>query len=172
MVSKSSEEYLKIMYMLKKQKGYIRVTDIANRMNCTKPSVNKALNNLKESNMVNYKSYGPIELTKEGEDLAKKIIETYGIVYLFLKDVLGIERNEAIKEAEKIKLVIADDTINKLAKYVHSELNLDSLDCCYDVNEEKCRSCKKRVDTKKLLLNTKLNLTKSRKIYKKGKEND
>ncbi len=172
MISKSSEEYLKIMYILKKQKGYIRVTDIANKMKCTKPSVNKALNNLKENNMINYRSYGPIGLTKEGENLAKKIIETYGIVYLFLKDVLGIERNEAIKEAEKIKLVIADDTINKLAKYVHNVLNLDSLDCCYDVNEEKCRICKKRVDTKKLLLNTKLNLSKSKRIYKKGKEND
>ena len=48
MITKASEEYLKTMYVLKKQNGNIRVTDIANKMNCTKPSVNKALNNLKE----------------------------------------------------------------------------------------------------------------------------
>ena len=48
MVSKALEQYIKTMYVLKKQNGYIRVTDIANKMNCTKPSVNKALNNLKE----------------------------------------------------------------------------------------------------------------------------
>lgn len=172
MITKASEEYLKIMYILKRKNGYIRVTDIANKMNCTKPSVNKALNNLKENNMINYKSYGPIELTKEGENLAKKIIETYDIVYLFLKDVLGLDSKDAVKEAEKIKLVIDDNTINKLAKYVHNVLNLGSLDCCYDVNEEKCRVCKKRVDTRKLLLNTKLNINKKGKLYKKEKVND
>ena len=47
MISKALEEYLKTMYILKQQNGNIRVTDIANKMNCTKPSVNKALNNLK-----------------------------------------------------------------------------------------------------------------------------
>jgi len=48
MISKSLEEYLKTMYILKNQNGNIRVTDIAKKMECTKPSVNKAINNLKE----------------------------------------------------------------------------------------------------------------------------
>ena len=69
MVSKALEEYIKNMYILEKQNGNIRVTDIANKMNCTKPSVNKAINNLKDNGMVNYESYGTIELTKEGEKL-------------------------------------------------------------------------------------------------------
>ena len=51
MISKALEEYLKTMYILKKQKGDIRVTDIANKMNCSKPSVNKAINNLKDNNL-------------------------------------------------------------------------------------------------------------------------
>ena len=41
--------------------------------------------------MVNYQSYGTIELTEKGEELAKKILEAYDIVYLFLKDVLNLE---------------------------------------------------------------------------------
>ena len=52
MVSKAQEEYIKTMYILKKQVGNIRVTDIAKKMNCTKPSVNKALNNLKANKLV------------------------------------------------------------------------------------------------------------------------
>ena len=72
MISKALEEYLKTMYILKKQNDNIRVTDIANKMNCTKPSVNKAINNLKNDGLVNYESYGKIELTEEGEELAKK----------------------------------------------------------------------------------------------------
>ena len=76
MVSKSLEEYLKTIYILKKQNGNIRVTDIAKKMNYTKPSVNKAIHNLKDNGMLNYESYGTVELTKEGENLAKKILET------------------------------------------------------------------------------------------------
>ena len=149
MVSKSLEEYLKTMYVLKKQSGNIRVTDIANKMNCTKASVNKAIYNLKDEGMLNYESYGTIELTSEGENLAKKILEAYDIVYLFLKDVLNINETEAEQEAERIKSVISDNTINKLAKYVHNVLDLSSLDCNYDVNKERCRNCLKRTETKK-----------------------
>ena len=47
MISKSTEEYLKTMYILNKQKGMIRVTDVANKMKCSKPSVTKQLNILK-----------------------------------------------------------------------------------------------------------------------------
>lgn len=144
MISKSLEEYLKTMYILKKQYDNIRVTDIANKMNCTKPSVNKAINNLKDKGLLNYESYGKIELTKEGEDLAKKTLEAYDIVYLFLKDVLGLEDDDAKGEAERIKLVVEDNTINKLAKYVHKELGLNDLNCNYDVSKEKCRSCLRR----------------------------
>lgn len=144
MLSKVSEEYLKNMYILKKQNGNIRMTDIANKMNCSKASANKAVNNLKEEKMLNYESYGTIELTKEGEELAKKILEAYDIVYLFLRDVLNLEDEEAKDEAERIKLAINDNTINKLAKYVHKVLDLSNLDCNYDINKERCRSCLKR----------------------------
>ena len=144
MVSKALEEYLKTMYVLKKQNGNIRVTDVANKMNCTKPSVNKALNNLKKNGMVNYESYGTIELTEEGENLAKKILEAYDIVYLFLKDVLNLEEEAAESEAEKIKSTRPDETRNRLARYVHSQLGLSKLDCDYDINREKCRCCARR----------------------------
>ena len=144
MISKASEEYLKTMYVLKKQNGNIRVTDIAKKMNCTKPSVNKAIYNLKDNGLLNYESYGTIELTEEGENLAKKILEAYDIVYLFLKDVLNLEDEEAKQEAEKIKSTITDNTINKLAKYVHEVLGLSNLNCNYDINQENCRCCIKR----------------------------
>ena len=149
MITKSLEEYLKTMYVLKKQNGNIRVTDIANKMECTKPSVNKAINNLKEENLVNYETYGTIELTNEGENLAKKILEAYDIVYVFLKEVLNLDEEQAKIEAEKIKSSITDDTINKLAKYVHEVLGLSNLNCNYDINQEKCRNCIKRTTNKK-----------------------
>ena len=148
MISKSSEEYIKNMYILRKQNGKIRVTDIAKKMKCSKPSVNKAINILKEEKLINYETYGTIELTKQGENLAKKILEAYDITYLFMKDVLNLDEEEAKSEAEKIKSTISDNTINKLAKYVHNEKKKKSLNCNYDINNEQCRSCIKRTDVK------------------------
>ena len=144
MITKSLEEYLKTIYVLKKENGDVRITDIANSMNCTKPSVNKAVNNLKDEGYLNYEAYGEIELTEKGEELAKKILETYDIVYLFLKEVLKIGEEEAEIEAEKIKNYLNDNTINKLVKYVHKVLGLRSLECNYDINKSKCRECVKR----------------------------
>lgn len=149
MISKAQEEYLKTIYIIKKQNNGVRVTDIANKMNCTKPSVNKAINNLKSNGLINYETYGTIELTTEGENLAKKIIETYDIVNIFLKDVLNIEAEEAEKEAENLKSAMSDNTINKLARYVHKVLELNDLECNYDINKEKCRSCERITFRKK-----------------------
>ena len=148
MISKSLEEYLKTMYIINKQNGKIRVTDIAEKMNCTKASVNKAVKILKENDLINYEIYKNIELTKSGEELAKKILEAYDIVLLFFKDVLNLDEKEAKNEAEKVKLVMNDETINKLAKYVHKVLDLNNLDCNYDINKEKCRKCLRRVNIK------------------------
>ena len=145
MISKSLEEYIKNMYVLKKQNGNVRVTDVAEKMDCSKASVNKALNNLRDNGLVNYETYGTIEITDAGEDLAQKILESYDIVFVFLKDVLGMEAEVAEKEAENMKSSMSDETINKLAKYVHQVLGLRSLNCNYDVSQEKCRVCVKRI---------------------------
>lgn len=144
MISKSNEEYLKNIYVLYKKKGIVRVTDIANKVGHTKASVNKAINILKEEEMLNYEPYGKIEITKKGEALARKTLEAYDIVYLFLKDVLNVSDEVAELEAEKMKAALSDETINNLAKYVHQELDLGELNCCYDIAKEKCRNCRKK----------------------------
>ena len=153
MISKSLEEYLKTMYILKKQNGRIRVTDVAEKMNCTKASVNKAIYNLKDNNLLEYEAYGTIQLTQEGENLAKKILEAYDIILLFFKDVLNLDEEVAQKEAEKVKSVMADATINQLTKYVHQQLDLSDLNCNYDINKEKCRHCVRRGRVPSLLTN-------------------
>ena len=85
-----------------------------------------------------------IELTENGIDLAKKILEAYDISYVFFKDVIGLDEDASKREAEKLKLTMEDNTINNLAKYVHKVLNLSDLNCDYDISKERCRVCKKR----------------------------
>ena len=153
MISKSLEEYLKTIYIIEKQKEKPRVTNIAEKMNCTKPSVNKSLKLLKEKELVNYEPYGQIELTEEGKKLAKKILEANDIVYLFLREILGEDEEIAESEAKKIKMEMNDTTLNKLAKYLHKELGLYSLDCGYDINNEHCIDCARRTENKALQKN-------------------
>lgn len=151
MISKALEEYIKTMHVLQVQKGEIRVTDIAEKMNCSKASVTKSLNLLKEKGLVEYEAYGKITLSKEAEEIAQKKLEAYDIVYLFFNQMLEMPEDEARQEAEKVKSVISDDILNRLVKYLHKELGLTNLDCNYDINDGKCRSCIKR--TKNIKIN-------------------
>ena len=144
-VSKSLEEYIKTIYVLEKQKGIIRVTDIADKMNCTKPSVNKAIKQLKENGFVEYETYGKIAITEDGIKLARKVLEAYDIVYLFLTELLEIEPEEACKEAENMKKSMEDHTLNQLAKYVQNTLEMQDLTCGYDINNERCIDCARRI---------------------------
>ena len=149
MISKSLEEYLKTIYIIEKQNKKPRVTDIAEKMSCTKASVNKSLKLLKEEKLISYEPYGEIEMTEEGIKLAKKILEANDIVYLFLTEILGEKKEIAEEEAKKIKMSMSDSTLNKLAKYLHNELGLYSLDCGYDINNERCIDCIRRKENKK-----------------------
>lgn len=72
MISKSLEEYLKTIYVLKKENDKVRVTDVADLMNCTKPSVNKAINNLRNNGYLDYEAYGEIKLTALRRRFSKK----------------------------------------------------------------------------------------------------
>ena len=138
------EEYLRIIYILEKENENVRITDIARNTKKTKPTVNYAMNTLKEEGLVEYETYGNISLTNEGRKIAEKILEAYYIVYLFLKEILKLDDKKAETEAIKMKATLDDDTLNKLAKYTHETLGLYSLDCGYDINNSKCLNCLRR----------------------------
>lgn len=145
MITNALEEYLKTIYILKMQEQKIKVTSIAEKMKCSKPSVNKAVKNLKEEGLVRYEVYGDIEITQEGEKIAQKALEAYDIAYVFLTKILEIPKEQAEEEAIKLRGVLKDNTLNKLTKYVHKLLGIYKLDCNYDINKEECRKCKRKV---------------------------
>lgn len=144
MLSKALEEYVKVMYVLKLNNGNIRVTDIANSLDVSKASVNKAIKQLKTEGIADYETYGEIELTSEGNRLARKILEAYDITYLFLSEILNVDSKLAENEAKDMKNILSDNTLNRLAKYTHERLGLASLECGYDIDNERCISCIRR----------------------------
>lgn len=138
------EEYLKTIYTLQKTEKLVRVTDIAKKLNKTKPTVNYAINNLKTEGLINYETYGDITLTQKGEQQAQKILEAYDIMYIFFNEIIGLDEKEAEEEATKVKATLKDKTLNKIAVYTHKTLGLYSLECGYDINNEKCITCLRR----------------------------
>lgn len=142
-LTNSQEEYLKTIYILEKNNKKVRVTDIATKLYITKPSVNKAINILKDMKLINYEIYGEIKLTQNGEKLAKEIIKKHDILKMFLTDILEVEPNKAEEEAKQMKYAISEDTAKKLDKYISKIFDLGDLDCNYDSNSEKCRNCVK-----------------------------
>ena len=140
-LSNSQEEYLKTIYILENSKKKIRVTEIAKKMNITKPSVTKAMRNLNELELIEYQTYGDIILTPKGNKMAKEILKREDIVETFLVEVLEIDSDVAKKEAIAMKHVISEETAKKLELYISEIFDLDSLDCDYDINSEKCRNC-------------------------------
>jgi len=138
------EEYLRNLIILENENKTVRITDIAKRMGKTKPTVNYAMNTLKEEKLVEYETYGNIKLTETGRKIAQKISEAYYIVELFLRDVLKIDEEKSRQEAIKMKATLEDETLNKLAKYTHKTLGLYSLDCGYNINNTKCLKCLRR----------------------------
>ncbi len=147
-ISNVQEEYLKTIYLFEKDNKKVRITDIAKKLNKTKPTVNYAINSLKEEGLLNYQVYGNISLTKDGELLAIKILEAYDIVYLFLNEILKLDEKEAEIEAEKMKQSLSDETLNKLAVYVHKTLGLYDLDCGYNIGNYRCIKCSRRTKKK------------------------
>lgn len=143
MITSSLEEYLKTIYVLKNTEGQVRVTDISKKLNCSKPSVNRALNCLKEEGLILYEAYGNIELTEEGVSTAKATIKRYDILRLFLTEVLGVNEELAQDEATKMKHSISEDTIAKLEKYIVKVLNLEELNCNFDLARNTCQHCVK-----------------------------
>lgn len=140
-MNKAAEEYLKSIYLLYIKNNKVRVTDVANLMNCSKPSVTKQLNILSKEGMIKYEAYSEITLTDKGIDNAKRIIETYNILYLLMKDIFKLDEETSKIEADKIKSVLSDKSINAIAKYVYSTLGLKENLCDFDITSEKCRIC-------------------------------
>ena len=142
-LTNSQEEYLKTIYLIQKNNEKVRVTDIALKLKITKPSVNKAINTLRDLKLINYETYGDITLTEQGEIKAKEIIKKQDILEMFLVEVLEIERENAIEEAKAMKHAMSKKTMERLDKYIGKVLNLGDLDCGYDENNEKCKNCEK-----------------------------
>ena len=120
---KSGEDYLETILILHKKSGFVRAIDIATEMGYSKPSVSRAVSNLKADGLIDVAADGQITLTKKGEDTALSIYDRHENITLFLTQLLGVCDQTAQEDACKIEHVISEETFLKLKAFINNYKN-------------------------------------------------
>ncbi len=116
-LTRNMEDYLEAIYALSKDKGYVRVTDIAHKLAIKSPSVSEMLRKLDKCRYVVYEPYGKIILTKDGELIGKTVMVRHETIKAFLKIIL-VPDAVAEKSACTIEHNLEPQTIEQLTKFV------------------------------------------------------
>lgn len=122
--NESMEMYLETVYILENNHGHAHVSEVAERLDVSKPSVTKAMKRLKSEGLINQESYGSIKLTKKGNEISEKIHENHKLITLYLEYSLKIGKDEAEKNACKIEHILSKTMVTAIKDYL-KENNID-----------------------------------------------
>ncbi len=120
-MTSSLEDYLEAVFVLSKEKDSVRVTDIAEYLQVSKPSVNRAVNTLTQNGFLEHITYGDIIITPEGESYAANVLRRHKLIKQFLTDTLKVSEKTAEEDACKMEHVMSPDTIEKLYEYLERQ---------------------------------------------------
>ena len=109
----SGENYLEVMLLLSKERGYIRSVDVANKLSFSKPSVSRAVSILKKAGHILMDDSGLITLTESGQKIAEQIYDRHCFLVTYFKS-LGVSDDVAEEDACRIEHVISNETFEKL----------------------------------------------------------
>ena len=116
-IYESGEDYLEMILMLQKEKGYARSIDVAAALGVTKPSVSVAMKKLRESGLITVDDDGFISLTAEGLSIADRMYERHKLLSDWLA-YLGVPRDIAVEDACRIEHVISQESFEKIRAHV------------------------------------------------------
>ena len=114
-MTQSLEDYLETVLFLS-EKGAVRVTDIASRLEVSKPSVLTALKILEEQGFLEHSRYRPVVLTQKGKQKADKIRSRHRFITDFLVKIVGVNSRIAEQDACKMEHVLSPETLKKMQK--------------------------------------------------------
>ncbi len=117
-LSSNMEDYLEVINILDREKGFARVKDISRLMNVKNPSVTGAISKLENNNLVKHEKYGYVELTIKGKEIAQNIQKKHKIFQRFLTIVLKINPVTAEKDSCQLEHAISSETYEKLTKFI------------------------------------------------------
>lgn len=114
--TKSSEDYLEAILVIRRERGHCRNIDIAERLGFSKASVTKALGNLVRKGLVEVVDRD-VRLTAIGERLAEETLSKHRFFEGALLDA-GVDAEVASKEACRMEHCISTDSFEKLSSHL------------------------------------------------------
>ncbi|WP_438448860.1 transcriptional regulator MntR [Gorillibacterium sp. sgz5001074] len=104
------EDYLERIYKLIDEKGYARVSDIAEGLEVHPSSVTKMIQKLDKDNYLVYEKYRGLILTSKGKKLGKRLVDRHKLLEEFLH-LIGVQQENVYRDVEGIEHHLSTDSI-------------------------------------------------------------
>ncbi len=117
MPTPSMEDHIEIIYSLIEQKGYARVSDIAEALSVLPSSVTKMVQKLDKDGYLIYERYRGLMLTSKGQKLGKRLLQRHDLLEQFLR-LIGVEENKIYEDVEGIEHHLSWNSIDRIADLV------------------------------------------------------
>lgn len=111
------EDYLEKIFTLIRQKGYARVSDIAEQLGLQPSSVTKMVQKLAEAGYIHYERYRGLVLTEAGQQLGQELEERHRMLADFLR-LLGVPEETLQRDVEGIEHHVSPATLRSLEDLV------------------------------------------------------
>ena len=120
-IHESAEDYLERILVLHNEQGRVISLDIAKSMNYSKPSISRAMKNLKNDGYIEIDANGGITLTEKGYKIASSIYESHNVLAkCFMK--LGVPYDIAYADACKVEHDLSVETFEAIKKHLAKEM--------------------------------------------------
>jgi len=116
--SPSMEDYLEAIGTLEDEHGLVRVTQLSDALNVSKPSVTAAVGRLAQEGLVMHEKYGSVELTPRGKAVADDVWRRHEALWVFLAEILGVSEETAEEDACKLEHYLSPDATERLTRFV------------------------------------------------------
>lgn len=117
MLSRTAENYLRVIYEITQSKGHVRLRDIAKSLSVRASSASEMLEKLSALRLIVYEKHEAITLTEEGTKTAELVNGRYK-VFLKLFELAGVSPKTAYKDACLLEHYVSDETNRSIQKLV------------------------------------------------------
>lgn len=106
------EDYLEMIYRNSLEDGYIRINRLAELLHVRAASTSRMVQKLGELGLLNYKKYGIIILSENGQRIGEYLLERHHIIENFLKMIdCG---DDLLQQTELMEHNINPNTVHKI----------------------------------------------------------
>jgi DtxR family Mn-dependent transcriptional regulator len=116
-LSASLEDYLEAILQLERASRVARVSEIAEQLEVSRPSVTGAMKALASRGLVSHARYGHVTLTEEGSVIAVEVERRHVAIRDFLTGVLGVPAGKAEIAACRMEHVLEPDVLAHFVTY-------------------------------------------------------